>query len=169
MNRRGILMMVAATLPGFVLLPGSALSQQKSLKEQLVGTWTFVSSSGKRPDGSPTWGSNAKGLLIFTENGRFSTQIVRSDRPKYASGSRLKGTPEEHKATAEGTISNFGTYSVDEANKTVTLRFEASSFPNSEGTEQTRAFSVAGDELKYTNPAPTIGGPPTELVWRRAK
>jgi hypothetical protein len=168
MNRRGILTVAAMTLLGVALLPDSAVGQQKSLKEQLVGTWTFVSSTGKRPDGSPTWGSNPKGLLIFMENGRFSLQIMRSDRPKYASNNRLKGTPEEHKATVEGTISNFGTYSVDEPNKTVTLRFEASSFPNSEGTEQKRTFTITGDELKYTNPAPTIGGPPTELVWRRA-
>ena len=39
------------------LLPGQVAAQQKTLKEQLVGTWTFVSTAGKLPDGSPPWGS----------------------------------------------------------------------------------------------------------------
>jgi hypothetical protein len=73
MNRRRILMVSAMTVLGLaMLLPGSAVSQQKLLKDQLIGTWTFVSTTAKLADGSPAWGSNPKGLLIFTENGRFS-------------------------------------------------------------------------------------------------
>ena len=48
-------------------LPGSdAGAQQKSLKDQLVGAWTLVSSTSKQPDGSLQWGSNPKGSIIFT-------------------------------------------------------------------------------------------------------
>jgi len=71
-----------ATLPG-----NEAVGQQKS---QLVGTWTFVSSTTKAEDGSPAWGSNPKGLVIFTENGRYSSHVVRADRPKFASNSQSK-------------------------------------------------------------------------------
>jgi hypothetical protein len=42
MNRRGILCLSAITILAFAVLPGSAVSQQKTLKDQLVGTWTFV-------------------------------------------------------------------------------------------------------------------------------
>ena len=94
---------------------------------------------------------------------------MRSDRPKFASNNRLQGTPEENKAGVHGTISSFGTYSVNEANKTYTIRFEGSSYPNVEGTESTRPFTIAGDELRVTNPAPTAGGPPSQLVYKRAK
>ena len=87
---------------GVVLLPSNVVAQQKSIKEQLVGTWTFVSSTTKLPDGSPAWGINPKGLLIFTENGYFSSQIVRSDLPKFASNNRAQGTPEENKAVVQG-------------------------------------------------------------------
>ena len=52
------------------------------------------------------------------------------------------------------------TYSVNEANKTYTIRYEGSSYPNLEGTEQTRSFTITGDELRVTNPAPSVGGPP---------
>src|SRR4029450_1379733 len=72
MNLGRMLMVSATTVLGLaMLLPGSAMSQQKPLKDQLIGFWTFVSSTGKLLDGSPYWGSNPKGLLNFTENARF--------------------------------------------------------------------------------------------------
>ena len=156
---------------GMGLFANEALGQQpaKSLKEQLVGSWTFVSGGAKLPDGSSVWGSNPKGLLIFMENGRYSSHIMRSDRAKFASNNRMEGTPDENKATVRGVISSFGTYSVNEANKTYTIRFEASSYPNQQGIEQTRSFTITGDELKVANPAPTAGGPPSELIYRRDK
>jgi hypothetical protein len=169
MNRRNLLVLSIAAL-GFTLLLGDAIAQQKSLKDQLIGTWTFVSSTGRLADGSPTWGTSPTGSLIFTENGRFSVQIMRSDRAKFGSNNRMKGTPEEIKATVEGTISYFGTYIVDEAGKTVTYKIEGASFPNWNGTDQTRPIvSLTSDELKYSNPAPSIGGPTTELMWKRIK
>ena len=154
---------------GIALPAGDAVGQQKTLKEQLVGTWTIVSSTTKLPDGSPVWGSNPKGLLIFTNNGRYSSHLMRSDRPKFASNSRVQGTPDENKAAVHGAISSFGTYSVNEANKTYTIRFEGSSYPNLEGTESTRPFTITGDELRVTNPAPSVGGPASQAVYKRAK
>jgi hypothetical protein len=44
MNRRGILTISAVTAFGLGLLPG-AFAQQKSLKEQIVGTWSITSVS----------------------------------------------------------------------------------------------------------------------------
>ena len=71
----------------------------------------------------------------------------------------------------EGTISYFGTYEVDEAGKTLTYKIEGASFPNWNGTDQKRPdiVSLTSDELKYSNPAPSIGGPTTELMWKRTK
>jgi hypothetical protein len=153
------------------LLPGEhTAAQQRTLQDQLVGTWSFVNSTGKRPDGSPTWGTNPKGQVIFTTDGRFSLQLMRSDLPKYASNNRLKGTPDELRATVEGLNAYFGRYSVSESDKTLTFHIEGSSFPNWDGTEQKRPIvSLTPDELKYTNPAPSTGGSATELSWRRTK
>ena len=166
MNRVSIL---TATTLSLMLLGISPPAKSQTLKQQLVGTWTFVSSTTKLPDGTPLWGSNPRGLVIFTDNGRYSSQLMRSDRPKFASNNRAQGTPEENKATVLGTISSFGTYSVNEANKTFTVRFEGSSYPNMEGTEQTRPFTITGDELRVTNPSPSVGGQPSQLVYKRAK
>src|SRR6266568_2662747 len=129
MNRRGIFSLSAITLLGLVLLPGAALPQQKSLKEQLIGTWAYVSSTAKLPDGSPLWGTNPRGLMILTADGHYSWQIFRSDRPKFASKNRMQGTPEENAASLQGSLSYFGTYSVDEAKKTIAAIVEGSTFP----------------------------------------
>jgi len=169
MNRRGIFSLSAITLLGLVLLPGAARPQQKSLKEQLIGTWNYVSSTAKLPDGSPLWGSNPKSLLILTDNGHFSWHVFRSDRPIFTSNDRRNATADENKATMQGSLAYFGTYSVNEADNTVSFHIEGSTFPNSEGEEQKRVITgLTADELKYTNPATTLGAR-VEAVWKRVK
>jgi len=150
------------------LLPSDVGAQPKTLKEQLLGTWTFVGSTGKAPDGTPIWGANPRGLLIFTDNGHYSSHILRADVPKFAAKNRLQGTPDENKAAVHGGIATFGTYTVNEASKSFTVRFEGSSYPNNSGIEQTRPFTITGDELKVINPA-SSGGGQTELTYKRAK
>jgi hypothetical protein len=68
-----------------------------------------------------------------------------------------------------GAIGYFGTYTVNEADKSFTLNVEASSFPNQRASGQRRAIvSVTADELKYSNPVPLTGGE-IQYVFRRAK
>ena len=119
------------TLLGFILLPGVVLAQQKSIKEQLVGTWAYVASNAKLPDESPLWGANPKGLFIVSPDGHFSWQVFRSDLPKFTN--RLSATADEYKATMLGSLAYFGTSSVNEADKTVIFHTEGSTFPHSEG------------------------------------
>jgi hypothetical protein len=71
------------------------------------------------------------------------------------------------KAVAQGMIAFYGTYTVNEGDKTVTTRIEGSSYPNLIGAEQKRVItSLTADELRYTNPA-TSTGTKAEAVWRR--
>jgi hypothetical protein len=121
------------------------------------------------PSGRPVWGEGGKGLLIFLENGRYSSQLMRADLPKFGSGSRLQGSPEENKAVVQGSVSRFGAYTVDEGKKAFTIKWEAHTFPKLTGQSQTRSFAITGDELRIQNPGPTAGGPPSELVYRRDK
>jgi Lipocalin-like domain len=170
MKRRSILSLSAITALGLALLPGSAVSQQKSLKDQLVGTWAFVSSTGKLADGSPVWGPNPQGRLSFDANGRVSTIIVRSDLTKYASNNRMQSTPAEDNATVQGAIAYFGTYTVNEADRSYVNHVEGSSYPNWNGTDLKQVVeSISAEELKIRNPAPSYGGPATLLTYRRLK
>jgi hypothetical protein len=171
MNRRTVFTTSLTMVIGLGFAPpgGDAVAQQKSLKEQLVGTWTYVSSTAKLPDGSPLWGANPKSLLIFTDNGRFSWHVFRSDRPRFVSNDRRKGTPDENKTTIQGSLAYFGTYSVNENDKTLSSRIEGSTFPNSEGEQQKRVITrLTMDELRYINPVTTLGVR-AEAVWKRVK
>ena len=156
---------------GFALLPGDVAAQQKSLKEQLVGTWTFLTAADTQTDGTKfdRWGPNPKGMLVFDAHGRYVLVIHRSDLPKFASNRVDRGTAEENKAVMQGLIVTFGTYSVNEADNTLVTQIEGGSFPNLHGMGQKRIIrSLTGEELKYTNPATTTGAT-SEVVWKRAK
>ena len=70
----------------------------------------------------------------------------------------------------QGVIATFGTYTVNEADRSYTVRVDGSSFPNWTGTDLKRTVaSIAADELRVDNPAPSTGGPATQLIYRRAK
>jgi len=102
-------------------------------------------------------------------DGHFSLVNTRADLPKFASNRRDQGTPEENKAVVQGSIAYFGTYSVNEGDKVITAQIEGSTFANLIGTDQKRLVtSLTADELKFINPAPSVGGT-LELVWKRAK
>jgi hypothetical protein len=169
MNRRSLISMSVMTAVGLAVAAGSAAGAPKAKinKRQLVGTWVLVSNTTTSPN-ARTFGPN-DGVAIFEANGRFSLSLVRSDLPKIASNNRDTGTPDENKAIVQGSIAYFGTYSVSEADDTVTLHIERSSFPNWNGTDQKRLIiSLTPNEFKYTNPAASVGGT-AELAWKRVK
>jgi len=160
----------AVALLGTCLIAGSAFGQQKSLTHQLLGTWTLVSHESVRADGSrtPVYGPDPKGVAFFDATGHFIITVMRADRARYTADFPTQGTAEENKATAQGTMTYFGTYSVSEADHTIALHIEASSFPNWNGADQKRAFAIAGDRLTLTARALQTGGH-ADVIWRRAK
>ncbi len=149
---------------------GRAIGQQKTLKDQLIGAWTYVSVDTVRPDGSRTamYGPNPQGIAIFDAGGHYALINARAELAKFASSNRMQGSPEEYKAVVQGTIAHFGRYVVNEADKTITFRIETSTFPNWNGVEQRRPFTLIGDTLMWTTPAASGGGS-GEIVLKRAK
>jgi len=142
------------------LATGTAIAQSA---QSLVGAWDLEVAGD-------TYGRSPKGRLIFTADGRYALIITRDDLPKFASNSRVNGTPDENKAVVAGSVAHFGRYSVDETEKAINLKIENSTFPNWNGTDQKRPFELKGNQLRYTNPKPSAGGPPTgQVVWNRAK
>ncbi len=139
----------------------------KSPSAQLVGSWIAVSHESVRPDGSrvPVYGDHPKGIAMFDGGGRFVITVMRADRAGYANNHPAQGTAEENSMTSRGTMTYFGTYAVREAEPIIDLHIEASSFPNWNGTEQTRGFAIDGDELRLTVAA--LGGH-AEVKWKRA-
>jgi hypothetical protein len=169
MSHRRI-MMVVVTGFGIAALTGNARSQQETLREQLLGAWLLASFNSVHADGSKltVFGDNPSGIAFFDRTGHYIITVMRSDQAKYAGNDRTQGTADENKATAQGTFTYFGTYTVSEPDRTLNIHIVGSSFPNWNGTDQKRTFAVSADELKLTNPVASTGGT-TKVVWKRAK
>jgi hypothetical protein len=163
MNRRTALAVTAAAFSAPV-----AMAQQRSLKDQLIGTWTLVSYEITPLNGTKRQIANPKGILMFDAGGRYATFIVRGDRPKYRSAGAP--TTEEIAATVRDYVAgNFGTWSVNEADKTLTRHYDGALNPNNDGTETKVTVSLSGDELRLTTMSPGGSGARTDTVYRRAR
>jgi hypothetical protein len=164
------LRIASVVLMACVLTPASVHSQQTSLKDQIVGTWIYVSSTAKKDDGTLETRPPLQGALTYTADGYFHFISAVANAPKYASGVRERPTPEEAMATASTALAYMGTYKVDEATKTIHADILNSTFPNFIGAPNQRRIvtSINADEMKFTNPR-TPAGLTLEIVWKRAK
>jgi Lipocalin-like domain len=172
MKLHSIFTFLAIVVFGLGLLSGgTAVAQQRSLRDQLIGTWTLVSWEQTRPDGTKIYrfGSNPKGINTFDADGHFSVIILHPNLPKVASGDASKMTPDEARAIAGGTIAYFGTYAVNEAERILSLRIAGTTLVNQLGIDAKRLVTmINANEMKYRNPT-SVGGGQIELVWTRAK
>jgi hypothetical protein len=120
---------------GLLLVTRVAVAQPNDL----VGSWILVSSvveqGGNRIE---PFGPNPKGALIFDAGGRYAAMIARPGLPRLASDNRTAATADEAKAIVAGSIGHFGSYAINEADKTITFRIETSTHPNWDGAEQKR-------------------------------
>lgn len=170
MTRKALALSMAPLLLTLTLFT-SKTDAQKAADQQLVGTWTLVLVDNVLPDGSRVqlYGPNPQGILMFDANGRYSMQILRDGRPKFAANDKSKGTPEEYKAAAQGSNSHFGTYAVSDTDHAITFHIEHASFPNWEGTERKSTFTLTDDKFEYSVANPTTGGANVtgEVAWKR--
>ncbi|MBV9558752.1 MAG: lipocalin-like domain-containing protein [Pseudolabrys sp.] len=142
---------------------------QTSLKQSVVGTWKLVSVFVDGPNKVEPYGPNPHGIMFMDAAGNFSVSIVRAGIAKFESKNRTTGTDAENKAAVQGSLAYFGTYTIDEADKSVTVKIESSNYPNFEGESQKRILALTGDELLVTNPAPSGGGGVAKQIWKRLK
>jgi hypothetical protein len=164
-----VIRMAALLVLALVTMPASA--QQKSLRDQLVGSWNFVVAEVVAPDGKKSFpfGETPKGILIFTADGQFAQIHVASDVPKIASNNRLTGTPEEYATIMRRSISLFGTYSVNEEKKTVIFNIVSSTYPNFAGEAQERTIDkLTADEFINTNPNVAGGRGRATNIYKKA-
>ncbi|HIJ37854.1 MAG TPA: hypothetical protein HPP80_03060 [Rhodospirillaceae bacterium] len=142
-----------------------------TLKQQVIGTWTLVSAENTKPDGSinQPFGAKPQGSLMMDGNGRFVGLTISGSLPRFVSNNPMTGTDNENKAIMRGSAASFGSYSVNEADKTLIQHYEGCTFTNWEGTDQTRIIKViSANEFTYTNPAQGQNGGSTTLTYRRS-
>ena len=142
-----------------MLLPTGVVAQQKSLKEQIQGPWSLASCNGTNEKGEKTINcasNNPRGILILAGNGNYASTSVAVGRKN---------------ADAPGVTANFGTWSVNEADKTLTLHYIGAREPAIEGKSFKMNISLNEGELRTTGDLSTLGlqGGRIDATWRRFK
>jgi len=153
-------------LAALLVISVSAVAQEPSI----VGTWVLTGADKLLADGTRVadYGPNPHGHAIFTADGYYSVQVYRTERLKFASGDKFKGTPEEYKEASLSTSVHFGRYSVDPVKHTITFKIDRSSIPNLDDTIAVRPYELKGDELSW-RVAPRQDGSIPITTLRRAK
>ena len=150
-------------------LPSGALAQEKPLREQLVGAWTLISCGRTTPNGAQQpYCAKPNGILILDASGRYAHMIASRDRPKLSTANRSNLPAEQLIAAATGFSANFGTWSVNERDRTITTHLEGALLPNYEGSELTMTVSLVGYQLTLDAPQNGEAGQ-GKTVYRRMK
>jgi hypothetical protein len=140
-------------------------------KNNVAGTWNLISAEmdnhGTRLD---ILGSHPGGMVIFTEDLHFIVVLNNPDIPKFVSGDRLKGTPEEYKAAVVNSLGIYGTYTIDENGDFLEEHISGSTFQNMNGTIRGRneiTEKVDGDRMIEN--LKIADGINLNVVWQRAE
>ena len=159
---------IFALVVAVALSPSGMARAQEASTSPLKGTWTLVAADVLRPDGSiqHDYGAAPAGRLMIDGEGRYALQIFDAARPRFASGDKNAGTPEEYRATVMGLSTHYGTLTVDDAAEVVTFHIEQASYANWNGSTQRRQYELEGEQLSYRVPTRPNGETPIS-VWRR--
>jgi hypothetical protein len=154
-----------------VFMPLGAMAQAPSVKDGIVGAWTFVSVVSQADDGTrgEPFGTGPKGIMIVTADGHFSLFQSTAQLPRLAANDRARATPEEATTVVRDSIAYYGTYTVNEAAREISLTLVGSTYTNLMGpTPQRRIITtLTPTELAFSNPR-TPSGVTLHTVWRRA-
>lgn len=154
----------------FAMLAGLATRDTPAIERDfpLRGTWTLVAADKLLPGGARArdYGERPHGRLIVDARGRYSLQIFKSERLRFAADSKADGSADEFESAVMGSSTHYGTVAIDDKAGQLVFSIEASSFPNWEGTVQRREYGLQGSELSYRVPPRADGSIPVS-VWRR--
>lgn len=144
---------------------------QAASAPSLAGAWQLVRVDNVSADGKhvPLYGPSPQGLLLIDAQGHYALQMVRAQRTRFAGGDKAHGSADEYRAASMQGNAHYG--HVEAVGGVLRFAIEHATFPNWDGTEQRRPFTLRGDELTYTVPTPTTGaGHATgEVSWRRVR
>ena len=137
----------------------------------LLGTWQLVSYEARDSNGRVQYplGENVSGLLVYDGIGNMSAHVMRNDLVPFAGKDPARATDSELRAAFDGYGSYFGTYTIDQANQTVTHHVRGAWYPNWIGHDQVRHFKFDGNRLLLTTPPMLWDGKSLEhvLTWER--
>jgi hypothetical protein len=119
-----------------------ASAQGSSLKDQLVGQWQLVSIA---INNAAPYGDNPTGSMLLDAGGHYSVIVISAGDAR--------------------NVAYFGTYTVDEAGKTVSMHIDGSTRANADGRDQKHSMTVNGDQLVDDRPIGRKGS--IKMTWKR--
>jgi hypothetical protein len=127
---------------GVIVQAPATLAQTpaNSITGRLIGNWQLVSI--RLSDTGP-YGENPQGNMSFDAGGRFSVIVLSAGRAR--------------------SISYYGTYTVNDANGSMTIHIDGSSLPHEIGRDLKRILAFNGDELVVQSPNGNV-----TLTWKRS-
>jgi Lipocalin-like domain len=158
-------------LPLVALSLGASVMASEQQLLSLEGTWIMTSAYEILADGTRTtnYGEHPNGLLMVDKDGRYSLQIFRPTRPKFTSGDKTRGTPEEYREAVLGSSTHTGRVILDPVKAKLTFKIDAASYPNWEGAQQVRDYTFKDGILTYSVPATASGnGTVAYSIWQHA-
>jgi Lipocalin-like domain len=135
----------------------------------LAGNWKLVAWRRIKDDGSVSYplGDDARGLLIYTDDGRMAVQMAAADRPPLETGDPLGGDVQKRADAYSTCLAYVGSYEV--RGQEVVHRIDMSLFPDWSGAVQTRPFTYDDNELVLRTPPmeTATGTVVNEMSWVR--
>ena len=136
MSRISLVTSTAIALLGVTALSSNSVAQEKTLKQQIQGPWSLVSCNNTNEKGEKqAFCTNPRGIMILAGNGNYAGTTIAGGRKD---------------ANAPGVADNFGTWSVNEADKTLIRRFVGAIDPANEGKDVKLNISLNGEEMRLT-------------------
>ncbi len=157
-----------------VLVRASMQSTRGSVRERIAGAWRLESRTVTQANGAtlldPVLGQQPVGRLFYDASGHMMLQMMRQGRAQAIS---VPANPLEAKnpRIVLGYDAYFGTFTVNEAEGTITHRVEGSLFPEDLGKDFRRFYTLDGDTftLSFTSQSPDGPALTRTLRFRRSK
>lgn len=163
------------TMAFLVLLAGSAVAESdlkraNGVANAIVGPWKLVEWVVTDPSGEKSYpyGESPQGLLIYTDDGQMSVQLMNPETHSGDQSDSLEGI-------VSGYFAYYGTYSIDEESKTITHNISGCLAPSWIGSDQVRGYDLIGEHrLRLTAElaaddilGPAGAGGSNVLIWQR--
>jgi hypothetical protein len=139
-------------------------SARSAPADRFVGTWKLVNIEQRNAKGeaiAPT-SANRTGYLIYDPAGYVAVSIMPVGRKTYAAA---QPTDDEARAAMTGYAAYFGTFTVNDADASVTHHLQGSLNPGM-APDQKRFFEFADNRLTL-KPPPAPNGNQSRLTWQR--
>ena len=149
---RNLLLLPALALAGCAAnapsTPAPAAPTATAPRGPFVGTWRAVRYQTWDAQGrvATPIGDPPSRYVVFADTGRAFVHLMRTPAVKPFASPNAP-TPEEIRDAYFAYAGYYGTYTVDEAARILTIRAEGSNMPSYTGTDQVRPYRMSGDTL----------------------